>query len=168
MIGSRQGLALIALWLSVAVAVPPSTARIDEAAIPANFKIFARYYPGMSSWKAWKTTIKSDGGVVQEIYDIKQNGWVSRQIPPLTPQDLKDLRAKINKSKFWDLKARYSGGVTDQPTLALVVTEGGKTHEVRVYAMSFLKDEPKVDDFLDVWDEVLRKVPSPNPKQKPR
>jgi hypothetical protein len=43
----------------------------------------------------------------------------------------------------------------------------GTSHEVNVYAARHLKGNPDVKRFLKVWNEVLKRIPSPNVEQKP-
>jgi hypothetical protein len=85
----------------------------------------------------------------------------------LSEADIKALLAKIKESDFFALKERYEYDVTDNPTLILTVTQNKKTHAVLVYAPHHLRENRDVKRFFTVWSDVLRKVPSPNPDQKP-
>jgi hypothetical protein len=88
----------------------------------------------------------------------------------LSKKDIKDLVAKIKEIDFYGLRKEYAPSfkVTDEDSLVLTITQNKKTHEVSVYAYSFLKKDKEVKRFLRVWSEVLTKVPSPNPEQKPK
>jgi hypothetical protein len=80
---------------------------------------------------------------------------------------MRDLLAKIKEANFFALKKRYEYQVTDNPTLILKVTLDKTTHEVVVYAPDHLEKNKDVKRFFRVWSEILRKIPSPNPEQKP-
>jgi Domain of unknown function (DUF6438) len=138
----------------------------DKKAIPADFKIVAKYRPGYSDWKRWEYTITGDGRVAKEVFSLKAQED-TKQESKLSKDDLTELIAKVKEADFFALKKRYDHRVTDNPTLELTVTLDGKTHEVSVYAPRHLKEDKDVKRFLKVWSEVLRKVPSPNPKQTP-
>ena len=142
---------------------PRTAAPQDKQPIPSDFKIVARYVRGYSSWKSWETTITSDGKVVQEILASKD----AKKRIKLAKDDMNALLALVNEANFSALKERYDYLVTDNPTLILTITMDKKTHKVSVYAPAFLEKNEEVERFLKVWSEVLRKVPSPNPGQKP-
>jgi hypothetical protein len=152
--GSAAG--LVPFVLVIACAPAPE----DKKSIPGDFEIVAEYYPGYSDWKPWKTTIAADGKVVQEPWKSKKNE--SR----LTEKDLHDLIRKVKEANFFALKERYEVNATDCATLLLTVTRDKTTHKVAVYGDEFLRNNKEVGRFLRVWSELLRKVPSPNPKQK--
>jgi hypothetical protein len=135
----------------------------DDKTVPADFKIVAQYGAGYSDWNSWRHTITGDGKVVKEVLTIKDTKEESK----LSDDDLKALIAKVREADFFKLKERYEYEVTDNPTLILTVTLDGRTHKVSVYAPSHLKDDKEVKRFFKAWSEVLRKVPSPNPDQKP-
>ena len=138
----------------------------DKKAIPADFKIVAKYAPGYSDWKRWEYTITGDGRVAKEVFSLKAQEDTKEE-SKLSKDDLTALIAKVKEADFFALKKRYDHRVTDNPTLELTVTLDGKTHKVSVYAPSLLKDDKEVKRFFKAWSEVLRKVPSPNPDQKP-
>lgn len=133
----------------------------DQQRIPTDLKIVAQYYPGSSSWKPWRYTIAGDGKVVREI------GGVTANESHLTLDDLKDLLVTIKEAGFFSLKERYDYNVTDCPTLVLKITRDKKAHDVAVYAPDFLRKDEAVRRFLRIWAEILKKVPAPNPEQKP-
>jgi hypothetical protein len=133
----------------------------DEKSIPGDFEIVAEYYPGYSNWIRWTTTITADGKVVQQPWGSKKNE--SR----LTEKDLHDLIGKVKEANFFALKGRYAVTATDCPTLLLTVTRDKKTCKVAVYCADLLRSNKEVGRFLQVWSELLRKVASPNPEQKP-
>jgi hypothetical protein len=140
-----------------------ATAPREKEPIPGDLRIVAQYYAGYSPWKSWRYTITKDGKVAQEIFDVED----TRRESKLTEDDLRDLLSKIGEADFFALKEKYEYSVTDNPTLVLKVTRDKKTHEVAVYAPDHLAKDPEVRRFFKIWDEVLRKVPSPNPDQKP-
>jgi hypothetical protein len=157
---------LLALYALVHPFSPASAVALDDRdAVPDDFKIFAQYGPGYSDWKAWKTTITGRGEVTQDVRG--KVDWESEKLPSLTQSDLKELLAKIKEADFFKLEKNYKYNVTDNPTLILKITMNKKTHEVSVYAPRHLKKEEGVKSFLKVWDELLKKAPSPNPEQKP-
>lgn len=142
----------------------------DPPAIPADFKIVARYQPGLSSWVGWHDTIAADGKVIQATTGGRASPKASEKQLNLSKDEIASLLAKVKESDFFGLKEQYRAVVTDHPTLILEVTLDGKTHKVEVYGHRLLTDkddQTAVKRFLQVWSEVLRKVPSPNPEQKP-
>ncbi len=135
----------------------------DKQAIPADFKIVAQYGAGYSDWKSWRSTITGEGKVAQEGFGLIDTKKESK----LSGNDLRALLAKIKEADYFALKERYEYEVTDNPTLILSVTMDKKTHKVVVYAPDHLEKNKEVQRFFKVWSDVLRKVPSPNPEQKP-
>ncbi len=125
----------------------------------------AQFGAGNFSYKSWQSTITADGKVVQEI--LVGDGDAPRTIPRLSSKDLSDLMDAAGKADFFALKREHNAPVTDQSTLVLTLTRKGSTHEVYVYGPSYLSDDSQVKRFLRVWDEFLKKVPSPNPDQTP-
>ncbi len=65
------------------------------------------------------------------------------------------------------MKREHDSPAEDQVSLVLTVTQGGSSHKVYVYGPWYFMDDPEVRRFIGVWDEFLKKVPSPNPDQKP-
>jgi len=140
--------------------------REEQDLVPDDFKIVAHYYPGLGSFDSWDTTITGDGRVSQKITQFLKGG-ISRRILSLSHDDVRDLLEKVKAADFFGIPKEFSFKATDNPTLVLNVTMNKKTHEVSVYAPGHLGNEPGVKRFLKVWCEVLKKVPSPNPKQTP-
>jgi hypothetical protein len=135
--------------------------------VPDDFKLSASFSPGFSNWKPWKVVITADGKALQEIQaprSGKEGGTQKTFV--LTPTDLQQLFAVVRASEFSTLKKNYSYPVTDHSTLCVELTMGGSSHEVKVYAPYQQQDNREVKRFLNVWNEVLKKVPSPNPEQK--
>ena len=143
---------------------PQAKAEVDENDIPPDLRIEAQYGAGYSDWKSWKVTIASDGKALQEVFSF---GNDTKRGLSLTKRDLKDLLDKAKEADFFALPERYDHPVTDNPTLILKITANKKTHRVDVYAPRHQKDKKGIKRFMNVWSEVLRKVPSPNPEQKP-
>jgi hypothetical protein len=137
---------------------------------PDDFKLVARYGPGLSPWLRWQYTITADGKVAQDIGPGGRGGGErSEKQTKLSKDAIAALFAKVKGADFFTLKEKYQGGATDQPTLVLEVTLGKKTHRVLVYGHRHLtekEDQSAVDRFLGVWSEVIRRVPAPNPDQK--
>jgi hypothetical protein len=159
--GSAAG--LVPLVLVIACAPAPASGPDDKKVIPGNFQIVAEFFPGLTRSKRWKTTITADGKVVQKTRGPKEESKESR----LTEKDLRDLLGKLEEADFFALKEDYAVDATDCPTLLVTVTRDKKTHKVAVYGDDFLRSNKEVGRFLQVWSELLRKVPSPNPAQKP-
>jgi hypothetical protein len=137
---------------------------------PDDFKIVARFEPGFINWLRWQDTITADGKVVQDIGPGRRGGERSEKQTELSKDDIAALVAKVKEADFFQLREQYKARVTDHPTLVLEVTMDKKTHRVLVYGYQRLKekeDQKAVDRFLSVWSEVIRKVPAPNPAQKP-
>jgi Domain of unknown function (DUF6438) len=118
----------------------------------------------LSSWNSWKVTIRGDGQVDQEIYGLKGK---SKKSSRLSQADMRTLVARIRGVRFFSIPEKYDHSVTDQATLILTVTMNKKTHKVSIYALDFVQKDDGVKGFLTVWREILKEVPSPNPKQKP-
>jgi hypothetical protein len=137
----------------------------DGQSVPNNLKIVAQYGAGHSAWSSWKYTITGDGKVIEDI--IEESGKRHEMNRTISDQNVDDLIAKVEEATFEELREFYGFRVTDNPSLSLSITRNGKTHKVRVYAPDYLTEDKQVQRFLRVWDEILRKVPSPNPKQKP-
>jgi hypothetical protein len=151
------------LLLLVALIVPVRAAA-DAAAVPSDFKLVAEYGPGLSAGKPWTVTIEADGTGVQKIY----GQGASETSFTLPPDALADLWSSVTESRFFLLAGAYSPDVTDKSTLVLRVRQNEASHEVVVYAPRNLQGNEDVKRFLQVWNAVLRKVPSPNPEQRPQ
>ncbi|MGC3989848.1 MAG: hypothetical protein QM796_09265 [Chthoniobacteraceae bacterium] len=151
-----------------AIATSPKS---EPIAIPKDFILYAEYGPGYSNWHPWKLTINSDGGVSQEIYTYSsEHETIDRKVFHLTKDDVQQLVALVRVTRFFAIKDKYEGDLskdpTDDVTLILQVMMEGKSHAISVYAPEFKKNG-EVQRFLKLWNEVLRKVPAPNPEQKP-
>jgi hypothetical protein len=137
-----------------------TTTQDGNGPIASEFKIVAHYYPGYSKWEPWEYTITRDGTVVNSC-DTRATE------PTLSEIDVRDLVTKINEADFFGLREKFSASVTDNPTLVLTITQNKRTHKVSVYAPGHLIGDKEVNRFLLIWSEILRRVPSPNPDQKP-
>jgi hypothetical protein len=161
---SIVGLVLTAILVAVAFAA-------DPPAVPDDFKLMARFAPGYSNWLSWRYTITADGKVAQVIGPGGRGGGErTEKEDKITKEDVVAIVAKVKDADFFKLKEQYKGKATDQATLVLEVTQDKKTHQVLLYGPRFLRekeDQDAADRFLAVWAEVLRKVPAPNPDQKP-
>jgi hypothetical protein len=151
---------LVPFVLVIACSPAPRSVPEDKKAIPADFEIVAEYYPGFSRWKRWETTITADGKVAQ----VSQ---VSAKESRLTERDLHDLLEKVEEADFFALEELYEEYVYDLATLKVTVTRNNKFRKVSVYGAGPNKNAKEVTRFLRVWTEILRKVPSTNPEQKP-
>ena len=147
-----------------------ATAACDLAetnSVPSDFRLYAHYYPGYSNWEPWALTITPDGKAVQETYSFPDGKEQTNSVSfKLTKEDLQELVTKVHEARFFKLAKDYSYEVTDNDTLVLRVTMNKKSHEVSVYASLHLRDNDEVRRFLKIWNLVLKKVPSPNVKQK--
>ena len=133
-----------------------------------DFKLTAQYGPGFSDWKPWKLTVTADGKVTQDTYTFpKGKQTIEQKSFALTKEEVQQLITKVRDSNFHKLGNDYWYNVTDNPTLIIRVTMNGKSNEVAVYAPDHQKDKDEVKRFLTVWNEVLKKVPPPNPDQRP-
>ncbi|MFO0969171.1 MAG: hypothetical protein U0793_26755 [Gemmataceae bacterium] len=161
----------LAVLLTTAVSLVAVASAKDPAPVPPDFKLVAGYGPGYSSWLRWQYTISADGKVAQDIGPGGRGGGerVEKETT-ISAKDVVALFAKVKEADFFTLKEQYKGKVTDNPTLVLEVTMEKKTHKVLVYGHRHLRakeDQDDADRFLAVWAEVIRKVPAPNPEQKP-
>jgi hypothetical protein len=151
------------LLLLAALAAPVS-AGADAAAVPPDFKLVAEYGPGRTAGRPWTVTIEADGTAVQKVYGQGS----SENSVTLPPEALADLVSSITDSRFFQLAGTYSPEASDNSTLVLRVRQNETSHEVVVYAPRNLQANDDVKRFLQVWNAVLRKVPSPNPEQRPQ
>jgi hypothetical protein len=158
----RSRIVLVAILLHGACSLVAFSA--DDKPVPEDLKIVAQYGAGLSDWKSWKYTIEPGGMVSQEIYDSGDNPGNKTK---LSEGAVRSIWSKIEEARFFDLQERYSGKITDCPTLVLTVTANKKTRRVVVYAPTAVKERDAVARFDKVWSEILRKLPSPNPEQKP-
>jgi hypothetical protein len=150
------------LLLGAFLLASPST-EAEEKPIPRDLKIVAQYGSGMSRWKSWKCTITADGKVNQGVHHFNNTTRVAK----LTEDEIRSLLGKIKAADFYILRKKYDVSITDQATLILNITLDRKDHRVVVYAPHMQSDNKEVRRFFLVWAEVLRKVPAPNPEQKP-
>jgi hypothetical protein len=173
----RPNLAFACLLLGLACSPPMAGPSADTTPVPTDFKLSARYSPGYSNWKPWSAVITADGKVWQDI-QLSRNGKDRPIQKPflLTTNDLQQLVAVARASQFEKLKTNYSYPVTDMPELTLELTLEGGSHKVVVYAPDILMENQDVKKdvkkevirFLRLWNELLKKVPSPNPEQQPQ
>src|SRR5215831_1701625 len=154
------------LWLLslIECLVPAACATTESDIIPRDFKLVAHYGPGLSSWYQWKVTITGDGKTLQETYTHADNKErILSKTFSLTKEDIRELIIRTQGSRFSYLEKDYSPPyeITDCALLILRYTMNGKSQEVRVYAPEHVKDREEVMRFMKVWNEVLKKVPSP-------
>jgi hypothetical protein len=149
-------LALACILLSLAAC------REEGDAIPKDFRVVAEFGPGgfTDPRESWKGTITGDGLVIREIPVFRKE--TKRVERPLGRADLEALRGAIAAADFFSLPGAISAPITDAMTLIVAVTEGSKTHEVKVYGASELGTDPRVQRFLKIWSVLHRIVPSPN------
>jgi hypothetical protein len=140
-----------------------TTFQDDNNPEPNDLQIVAQYGAGYSHLMSWRYTITGDGKVDKEIYDADTN----QKQTTLSKEDLADILAKFKEAEFHDLRKEYFPAVSDFDTLILAITQNNKTQKVVVYAPALQEEDQEVKRFLRVWSEILRKVPSPNPEQKP-
>ena len=150
--------------------IPPQVkVEVDADGIPPDLRIEAHYEADYSRprsrTRSWKVTIAGDGKAVQAFAD--RGGNTKRELS-LTRRDLQDLLNKAREADFFALPENTGPRVLHAPTLILKITANKKTHRVSVSEPSPRKDEESINRFMDVWSEVLRKVPPPNPDQKPK
>jgi hypothetical protein len=154
--GKVSTLALAFILLSL------SACRNDADAIPKDFRVVAEFGPGgfTDPREPWKATITRDGRAVREVTQFLKD--TERTVRPLNRAELDALRDAIAAADFFSLPGTISAPVTDAATLIVTVTEGGRTHEVKVYGVGELGKDPRVHRFLKVWRVLHRIVPSPN------
>jgi hypothetical protein len=152
--------------------------------VPRDFYLVAKY-GAAGAWfyhKSWTLTIPVDGNALQESccnWDEKPLDEKPLSLSPmkssslLSENDLKEIVISIKKSDFFNItRDPYPNRVADSPIFILSVIMDGKSHEVRMQHHSFVKvvqhqafvnkDKPYIERLLQVWDTVLKKVPSPN------
>jgi hypothetical protein len=149
----------LALLLALLGAV---SAGADAAAVPSDFRLVAEYGPGRNPWKPWTVTIEADGTGVQKIY----GQGASEKSFTLPAEALANLVSSVADTRFFLLAGAYAPEVGDNSTLVLRVRQNEASHEVVVYAPRNLQANDDVKRFLQVWNTVLRTVPSPNPEQR--
>ena len=135
--------------------------------VPRDFYLVARY-GAARAWfhqKSWTLTIPVDGNALQEW-----NDWGEKFISPtpmksytlLSQNDLKEIVISIKKSDFFNIPRDPYLRVPDLPVFVLSVTMDGKSNEVRMSKLYFVKHKHYAERLLPVWDTILKKVPSPN------
>jgi len=171
----RTNSAFACLLLGLACSPPVAGPSAETTPIPTDFRLSARYSPGYSNWKPWTTVVTADGKVSQDIQPSPTSaGGSTRKTFVLTTNDLQQLVAVARAFDFTKLKTNYSYPVTDNPRLTLELTLNGSSNKVQVYAPHLLKENQDVKKgvkmdvarFLKLWNELLKKVPSPNPEQQ--
>jgi hypothetical protein len=86
----------------------------------------------------------------------------------LTQKDMTNLIRKVRTSEFMRLQERYDGPFEDGSGFVITVKMDNMTHEVSFANPNDLKDNQDVQTkLLPLLIEILHKVPSPNPDQKP-
>jgi hypothetical protein len=80
----------------------------------------------------------------------------------LEKEEVGKLRRAIQRSRFFELKKKYSHAGDDQVSLVLNIALGEKTHCVGVYAPDKLRSNQDGREFIKIWDEILKVVPDPN------
>lgn len=166
MIATRLPLASLLILSTVAPSL--SRAKSEKEMVPADFKIFARYYPARSRRVAWKTTIASDGVAKQEILSGMSLKWHSKKVQTVTPEAVAELVAEVKRSDFFKLQDRYANRIVDSPARVLIVTMDGQTKEVHVWSPSREEAKADIERFLAVWNKVIANVPVPDHGQRRR
>ena len=132
----------------------------------ADLKIVASHLGSESLWLLWKVTITGDGNVLKEVFDEHDGQW--RKTETKIPQeDLAEIIAKVKEAEFDSLRDTYSSGGSDISRLTVAITQNKKTKQVSIDHPSLPGTHQDMKRFLRVWSEILRKVPSPNPDEKP-
>lgn len=136
-----------------------------EDAVPRDFKIVAScVIPGTAQYPSWETSIFSDGTVIQRFRDNtneKNKGDLDlRRFAKLSHKDIIELYKIVKRARFFSLPAEmYGYGGEDGPSIALVVTMNGKTHEF--ISGNGPGDKEKWDRVGMVFSAIDEKVPSP-------
>jgi len=136
----------------------------DDNAVPPDFKLVVHYANGGTDRLSWEATIKSDGSVSRTHSDT--DGRVVRETYKLTTREMSDLLTKVRQTDFMKLKERYEGPAEDVDGFSISVTMDEKTHEVVVWDAGGQWGDRDVRGLRSLWNEILRKVPSPNTDQK--
>lgn len=159
----RWMLAVVLVLLAVSAAATRLTA--DDDPVPRDFKLVAQYARGGTARSSWKVTIIRDGTVSRTHRDA-ESGREIRRAYELSSGDMAELLRKIRQADFMKLKGRYEGPAEDVDGFSISLTMDEKTHEVVVWDAGGQWGDRDVRGLWKLWDEILRKVPSPNPDQK--
>jgi hypothetical protein len=162
---STPNLALFNSVLLLWIVASLGCAQINR--VPRDFYLVAKYGAAGAGFyqKSWTLTISADGNALQ-LSPMKSSSLLSQN-------DLKEIVISIKKSDFFNIpRDPYPNRVPDSPIFILSVIMDGKSHEVRMKHIAFVKvvqhravvnkDKPYVERLLQIWDTVLKKVPSPN------
>jgi hypothetical protein len=130
--------------------------------VPSDFEIVARFYPAMSEAKPWETTIVADGTALQITY-VEQQRQTKRS--HISRSKLSRLFQRVNESDFFILREKFTDAerAMDAPEYVLTVTCNGRSRQVDFQ----LDTSPEGRRFFQIWAQLLRAVPSPNPHQTP-
>jgi hypothetical protein len=158
---------LVVVSLFCVVVLSSSARATDRAAIPADFKITARW-ASPSAGYGWTTTITADGHVVQvwsspEIYE-KTGEFEKQKRFRLTKNEIKELFDKIKKTDLLNLPTELSRGGEDTQYHLLSISMNNKCYETSSH-----RPDPKdaqENRFYLVFAAILKKIPSPFPDQK--
>src|SRR5690348_13816786 len=102
----------VACTLLLALALV-SPIRADEPPVPADFRLVAKYGPGLSGWKPWMVTIEADGTAVQDTYlPGSQKSTNSFTLPA---GDVERFVRLLADTRFVELAGTYSAAATGNP-----------------------------------------------------
>jgi hypothetical protein len=152
--------------LMIVLSIPCPLLLADDYAIPADFRIVARFGSAETGWKSWTTTIRPDGTAIQKYDDDSGDKNVHvRKTMSLNRSEFKALHERVKEARFFSIPPEFRDEALHGTTLILHVTSQGQTHEVSVCGPEAFRDDKDVRRFMAVYAEVLRAVPSPNPEQ---
>ena len=102
-----RGAWLLAACLGACAATP---APAGAQAVPDDFQLVARYAPGYSTWRSWKTTITADGKALQEVgRGGRGGGQPFEKKAALSKDDLRALVARVKQAVVPTLRRAVEG-----------------------------------------------------------
>jgi hypothetical protein len=132
---------------------------------PKDFKVVAGFGSGAigagnGSVVGWTLALDAQGLASQETY-IFPDG-TRRKTTHVAKEAMLNIVRHIEKSGFFDLPADLTADASDVPTYTLDITMDGRSHSVRVFGPAYLKDKASLRRFVEVWEALVRAVPSPD------
>jgi hypothetical protein len=156
---------LLAVAISLGVAIGSCDASQTADPMPRDFKLVAHDYPGLTAGEVdpWETTISADGSVSQKVY-VRNSSRIKRW--RISQWKLARLVAELHRIEFFTLPRHYPLKGTDCAKYVVTVIANGRSRQV-VFPTCF-RTERSVDRFLSAWIAILRAVPSPNKDETPQ
>jgi hypothetical protein len=133
--------------------------------LPKDFKVVVGFGSGAigsgnGSVIGWELVLDAQGLALQKVY-ISPDG-TRRKTTQVSKEAMQEIACHVRKSDFFTLPADLTADASDVPSYTLEITMDGRSHSVRVDGPAYLKDQASLRRFVEVWEAVVRAVPSPD------